>query len=492
MTGDTYSIAVFPFLKTRRAVSIGGLTFRPTDNFEGLPTQQAESVAEISSMLFLQDNFCIRSASYAIVPFVNFDYKVDVTRLSLIQSAVAYLYAIPHQIFGDPFLSTEHASMAVFSPGQVSIHLTQPTFHVDATEDCLDLSPRERGLVPGYAGLYNFKYYFWAVRGSRIYGPMPHLTLNHAQDLSADIMSNWANSQLDCRLLLNLLEKEETVTSARIFTAVRWFNSANLKANDDDAAIVNLAIAFESLLGLPEMQKTDRLIDAISLLLGRIPRLDVWARQFYDTRSRIVHEGRSHELNFVATDSLKTVKGPIYQPLLSYGRQIFRLCLGVLLVGSEQAEKAGLEDKLVTNQERFEKICRLLDDNKVSPCERLARIDALVDAVERYRFLSESSLKLETMISAAQLAAKAFLACESSPLPKATQSLEALVAAKRRADHFNELDAISELNAILRANVGFSETQYGILVGKLVAAVWNYVFNHYFWLKERSSTKSPE
>ena len=44
MSGHTYSIAVFPFLKTRRAVSIGGLTFRPTDNVDGLPPWQAESV----------------------------------------------------------------------------------------------------------------------------------------------------------------------------------------------------------------------------------------------------------------------------------------------------------------------------------------------------------------------------------------------------------------------------------------------------------------
>jgi hypothetical protein len=452
MTGNTYSIAVFPFLKTSGAVSIGGLTFRPTVNFDGLPTQHAESVAEISSMLFLRDNLHIRSASYAIVPFVNLDYGTpDVTYLFRIQCTVAYLYASPH-LRGDPFLSPEHASMAVFSPGQVPIGLARPMFHVDATEDHLDLSPDERGCVPGYSGLYNFKHYFWAVHGSRIYGPMPHLTLSGAQNLSADIMSE----------------------------------SENL-----DAAIVNLAIAFESLLGLPETQKTDRLIDAISLLLGRIARLDVWARQFYDTRSRIVHEGRSHELNFVATNSPKTIKGPTYQPLLSYGRRIFRLCLGILLVGSELVEQAGLEEKLVTNHERFEKMCKILGDDTVSPCDRLVRIDALVDSVKRYRSLPESGLKLETMIGATRLASKALLACNSSPLPGARKALEGLVAAKRCDDHINELEAIRELDAVFPENVSLPETQYGVIVGKLVRVVWGYVFRHYFWLKERSSTKLP-
>ena len=59
-----------------------------------------------------------------------------------------------------------------------------------------------------------------------------------------------------------------------------------------------------------------------------MPRLDIWARQFYDTRSQIVHEGYAQQLRFVATDSRKVSEGPLYQSLLSYGRQVFQLCLG--------------------------------------------------------------------------------------------------------------------------------------------------------------------
>src|SRR5713101_4173055 len=69
-----YSFAVFPFLKTRSTVSIGQLTFRSTDVTDGLSAEQAVCVDEIASMLFLQDNLRIKSASYAMIPFVDLNY----------------------------------------------------------------------------------------------------------------------------------------------------------------------------------------------------------------------------------------------------------------------------------------------------------------------------------------------------------------------------------------------------------------------------------
>jgi hypothetical protein len=59
-----------------------------------------------------------------------------------------------------------------------------------------------------------------------------------------------------------------------------------------------LAVAFETLLRLPEFSKTDRLVDAISLLLGRTERLDEWAEQFYAARSQVVHEGEVRDEYF--------------------------------------------------------------------------------------------------------------------------------------------------------------------------------------------------
>jgi hypothetical protein len=491
MSSDTYSVAVLPFLKTRRPVSIGGLTFRPTDNVDGLPRQQAESVTDLASMLFLKDDLRIRSGSYAVAPFVDLnDRSPDVSHLSNIHATIAYLYASPHPTLGDVFLSSEHASMTIFSPGQVSIYLVRPTFHVVSTDNHREVLGDKMGNVKGYSGLYNFRHRFWVTSGSRVYGPQPHLTLNLAQDLSGDI-ERAATESPYFGLLFRLLDRAVTESALRIFTALRWFNAANREAIDDDGAIVNLAIAFEALLALPQAEKTDRLVDAISLLLGRIPRLDVWARQFYEARSQIVHEGRAQQLRFLATDSRKGTDGAIYQSLLTYGRQVFRLCLGTLLMGAEMAEQAGLEEKLVTNHERFQEACKVLADETVAPCERLAQIDALVSAVERYKFVAEGGLKLETMVGAVRRAAKAILACDNSLSHEAKDALEALVAAKRGDDHFEELEAIRGLDSVFPETAGRSETRYTAIVRRLVKVVWDHVFMHYFWLKERGSKQPP-
>jgi len=486
----TYSFVVFPFLKTRNTVSIGQLTFRSTDVTDGLSAEQAVCVDEIASMLFLQDNLRIRSASYAIVPFVDLSHPTaDLEHFMNVQAVVAYCYASPSHEFGDLFLSSEHASIAIFTPGRVSVYLVRPDFHVDEVEPVSALRADARGEVEGYAGLYNFRHHFWVSKGSRLYGPKPHLTINHSQDLSSDL-ARAAAARVDYRLLSELLRKPDTQTSSRVFASVRWFNAANNEANDHAAAIVNLSIAFEALFSLPIDEKTNRLTDAISLLLGRIPRLDIWARQFYDARSRIVHEGRAQQLRFVATDSRKVSEGPLYQSLLSYGRQVFQLCLGTLLVGAELAENAGLEEKLFTNQERFHKICKVLADKTIGPCERLERIAPIVAATQQYRFVPESGLQLETMIGATRLAAKTLLEHDEVTSEEVKEHLERLATAKRTNDHLQELDALRALDSIFTDKSVPTELGCGEAVRALVKVVWDYVFMHYFWIKERLSDES--
>lgn len=481
-----YSIIVFPFLKTLEPVSIGNHIFRPTEDRDGLNVEQSNSVAEIASMLFLRDDLRIRSASYAIVPYIDLDRQpAEIEHLRNVQAVVAYFYASPRHDFGDLFLSSEHASFVIFSPGDVSIYTLRPDSHVEAVGGAPEPTPDKWGHVPGYAGLYNFRHHFSVAAGSRVYGPKPHMTLNYAQNLGVDLMQASAMRE-DYGLLLDMLRRPETATSERIFTAVRWFNAANTESSNEAAAIVSLAIAFEALLGLPENEKTDRLTDAIVLLLGRVPRLEVWAHQFYNARSRIIHEGQTQQLRFIATDSRKSVKGAAYQSLLSYGRQIFQLCLGTLLVGAELAEEAGLQEQLATNEERLRRICKLLADEQVGACDRLGQAEPIVDTVKQYRWVSEDNLKLETLIGAARLAAKTLLACEPGITQDLRKGLEKLCAAKRSEDYFEQLEALRELKELFPGELPPTETDHVRVARKLVEAVWGYVYMHYFWLKERS------
>jgi hypothetical protein len=203
-----------------------------------------------------------------------------------------------------------------------------------------------------------------------------------------------------------------------------------------------------------------------------------------------VHEGRIQQLRFVATDSRKVSEGPLYQSLLSYGRQVFQLCLGTLLVGAELADNAGLEEKLVTNQERFQKICKMLADKTIGTRERLERIAPIVAATQQYQFVPESDLQIETMIGATRLAAQALLEYDEVVSQELKEHLERLTTAKRTNDHLQALEALQALDNILTAKPGLIETSCGKAVRDLVKVVWGYVFTYYFWLKKRLSDKT--
>ena len=485
-----FSVAVFPFLKTTESLSLGGLVFRSTDDTTRLPTEQQLAVQEIASMLFLQDSLRIKSASFAITPYVDLRYSsVDVGDLIDVQAIVAYFYASPRHTFGDLFLTPEHSSMALFTPGQLFTSLIRPDYHVKAEEPTVALESDERNEVRGYSGLYNFRHPFWVAKGSRLFGPLPRMTLNQSQDLNRDLGSQ--SSRPDYVLLRELLTRRETETGERALNAVRWFNAANGDANDDATAILKLAIAFESLLNLPADEKTDRLTKSISLLLGRTPRLDIWARQFYDARSRIVHEGRAHQLRFIATDARKAAEGPLYQTLLSYGRQVFQLCLGTLLTGAALAERAGLAETLITNEERFQRICKLLADDKVPPIERLDQVLPIVVAIEEYRYVPESGLKVATMIGATRLAAKTALAGDADAPAELKAALEELINARAPINHLEELEAILALKELLdrTRRPGLIEAAESLV--RLIDIVYSYSMMHYYWLKEQSKTSPP-
>jgi len=361
----------------------------------------------------------------------------------------------------------------------------RPEHHTEPLATSRPLNPDELGYVQGYNGLYNFKHHFWVVEGSRLYPPIPQIWLNISQNLAADFgqfFYEWPHY----RLLLKLIDEPSNVTSDRVLTAMKWFNEANSFVSGEESAIVCLAIAFETLLDLPEGKGiTERFTDTVSLLLGRIPRLDIWARQFYDTRSEIVHEGRASKLRFIIDESKKTTDVHQYGSLLPYGQQVFQLCVATLLFGAGLAERAGLQEKLVTNQERFTQICLVLDDRSIVPIERLQRVVQLAGALERFKFVWESSLKVETRLGCARLAAETLLECNESLDPSFRSELERL-AKGERTDHYEALDAVRALHDISALSRPSMDGNGPIAVTlRLMDVIWGYSFWNYFAEKER-------
>jgi hypothetical protein len=317
------------------------------------------------------------------------------------------------------------------------------------------------------------------------------MILNHSQDLKTQIEIA-GTGRADYRLLCNLLNKPENSIYSRVFTAIKWFNAANNEANDKPTTIVNLAIAFEALLGLPFDEKTNRLIDSISLLLGRIPRLDIWAYQFYKVRSQIVHEGFSQQFRFIAVDSKKNNDGPIYQSLLSYGRQIFQLCLGTLLCGSELSENAGLKEIFFTNEERLQKVIKIYSDSNTPISDRLNLIDAIVSTIERYRFVYESNLKLETILNATKCAVIALKEnCEGIP-KDFKDCMESFIKSPKTRKHLNELEALKALSEKKGEYPSLTEKTIGRVAYAIIGFAWLKTFNDYFLILENLEKSPPK
>jgi Apea-like HEPN len=487
------TFVVLPFLKTRQPVKIGSLLFRSTDDVTGLDESDASRLREIAGMLYLKDDLLIKTASYATAPALDLDRPSQevLQPLADAQSVIAYIYATPHPTLGDPFLPSESASMVILLPAKVSIFAARPAHHT--VDQGTPLTIDERHQVDGFHGLRDFKHHFWSAAGSRLYGSLPQATLNISQDLGMDIEQSRV-SRRDCRLLLELLSHPETESSRRMLAAVQWFNKANRENSDDSDSILALSIAFETLLKLPTDAKTSNFKDTVSLLLGRLPRLDQWAEQFYGERSRVVHEGRAARLRFEVGNVKQRSTFQEYQSLVSYGRHIFQLCLGTLLEGLRVAEEAGIEEKLVTNQERFEKLCRLLDGSAAVPSEQLESAKPLISAILRYRFVPESNLLLATALGACRRVAG--LVATEELRPALRSRLQAFATAKTPDDHFGELQQLGLLadeltDEDLQSNYISDDLPRVTLALRLMRDVWHDVFMHYFWLKEQRERSAP-
>jgi hypothetical protein len=173
---------------------------------------------------------------------------------------------------------------------------------------------------------------------------------------------------------------------------------------------------------------------------------------------------------------------------LLYGRQIFQYCVGTLLFGASLSEEGGLEEKFVTNQERFVEICKVLEDDALDASKRFELVVEKVFAADRYRFIQESGLTIEALLGAARAAAKALISCGGAGDPSLKAVLDNLITANRSADHFEQLDAIHDFVALPKSSI-HSGTDAGpmspmAITLTIVDIVWSYSFLHYFWVKK--------
>jgi len=477
---ELFSVVVFPYLKTSGPVRFGPFLFRSTDDLEGLSKAQLTAVTEVTAMLYTQNNARVRSASYAVIPQIHVSGVFQIPEaLKRMHSLVAYLYGTPNDQFGDPFLGYECATLLVLTQSRVSRFLIEAEDHTILDEP-IPIA-WDKDCAPGYDGMLNFVEHFWVVKGSRVYPPVPHITLNISQDLAADcgeFLQGGTGYEL-----VRLLTDDARQIGERLFTALRWYNATNRAEVSESEALVNLAIAFESLLDLPTGEKTDRFVDSVSLLLGRVPRLKDWVRQFYDARSRVAHEGKLSQARFMIPRPGKQSEHLVYHPLLVFGREIFRLCVAAITHGAYLAESRDIAAKLKTNSERFEELCRVLDEGPMSDAKRAIEIRRLVSEINRYRFVGESGLSVAVIVGAVQRAVKGLMNLQI-PLTRLEQTELSKFAFVNTKNELAALEALSELHTRPSSQQTTQIAEPELTVWQLVDIAWMYTFQDYFRLKK--------
>jgi hypothetical protein len=482
-----FGIAIFPCLKTSAPVCIGGYTFRSTTDLSGLSDDQAAAVREVAAMLYARDDVRIAKAVYALTePLGSLRPGPIIERLDRVRTVVGHLYSSPHPTNGDAFMPFEFASLAVVQPANVSTFLVRP-------EHGTVLPPLPGGFVaddyhqtPGYEGIYNRRP-IWLAKGSRLYGGHTHTILNIAQDLYFDVGEYHGASRSGRELLLRLLDRPPTPFGERIFTAIDWYNCANEGHDELDRNLLSLAIAFEVLLELPSGEKTDRLTDSIALLLGRTARLKDWASQFYAARSQVAHEGRVRDWWFYSAKPAQK-GGPSHRfgSVMTYGLEIFQLCLATILTGAKLAEQSGLVERFVANSERYIQIAEGLGRATGSADAAIAAIKPLVDALGRYQFVS-SPTPVGVVIKALQAAAKALSRCELQISEDLAAALKSFHASPKK-DDFAAMTALEALEQQLRDADQMALGQAGQVVAKLIEVGWHGLFMIYYHLKDQRTS----
>lgn len=468
---------VLPYLKTRKSIRLRGILFRSNDDLSKLSSEQQIHLKALFAMFFLREELHITHMSYAVLMMEkDREYNARLLeRLYEAQTLINYLYAMPHPSLETPFLNSEHASMYVFQPSSVYTGLIWPDDpQIDHGVENLSQKPLPTDQdIDGYEGMLNGNSPLWVTTGSRLYPSVPHLTLNISQDLAFDIgryveqPKNWAVARL---LRGSVYEKAEF--NERIFTALEWHNRSTAQDIDGAEALLDLAIAFESLLNLDNTDKlTDRFRETVMILLGFVPRLDSWLEQFYNARSAVAHKGRTQHQQFYAIDwDRKRIadiyrgkdasrQSPIpYRSLTMYGRRIFRLCLNAILSGAALADEDKLSSLFVHNQERLERICRLLGQTADTPEKRIFAIKQDVDELHEHHWASEKQVQSETLVTVGKLTIQVLQ--DMKPVlsdEEETQIREVLRLLKTQDTSANKkLHLFDRITPFLRSGRGFS------------------------------------
>jgi len=438
-----------PYLTCRKKFRVRGIEFRNSEDVDDLPGATKDHLITLREMFFLQENVRLKGFACASLQLPSGEPERSRQSRHIYEAhlLIAYLYSSPHPS-GGVFLPFESSSLFTFTlgdspPGSGSVpsSLVWQGEHLGDRVSILGQpeSKKPRDWIPGYVGTRNENEMFWVAKGSRIYPESPHVAINFSQELSFDIERflsqphNWA--------LRPFYQYERDMNDMpevqnRLFVGLEWYLRSCRKSSSPAEEIVNVAIALESLLRVrPGESLTERFKDAVTTLVGPVPRLDSWLEQFYSARSKAVHEGVPHQLSFFAADrdALKKQRRSEndltpHRSLIEYARRIFRICLTAVVSSATHATMTGFPGLFVHNRERLEAVCKALRDTSIVADRRIGSVALQVGELQELSTnIMEPHVEIGQVLGAAKLLLEAYKSTAPAISVEALQAVDQMI-----------------------------------------------------------------
>lgn len=402
--------------------------------------------------------------------------------LTEIQQILGYIYSSPHPTLLETFLNYESATYYHVIPKKVSYFSITQDFNVTNKSRSTKEVPKDvRGEVDGYSIDINENISISAIDGCKIYPTPPHVILNISQDIAFDL-NQFVSYYPVFEFLFRKRMDEHSKVESKIFNALKWYNRSNSMLSDSNEKILKLAVAFETLLDLPnEPKMKERFKDAVKVLVGPVNNLESWITQFYEARSEIVHSGTTskYRMNFE--------KGNIYHSLSAYGHIIFRVCLFAIITGAEMAKRANLSSLLRTNRQRFDNICKLLNKENQDQKKIMRQVNQEISDLDNFKFVNEVNLDLKMMVGAVKNYSKK-ISEANIPRPSEIENLLTELHNIKGSDKdLQNLEKIKEIEEYLKIHIREldSEEGYWQTFKSLIDTVWFYTFRNYYYLKNK-------
>lgn len=395
----------FPYLRSDSRCKIRGLEFRSIDDRDGLDETTSKAVTDLSTMFFTQQGGRVTQQTFCVADVDDREsLYTRLQRVHEVQLLVSYIYSAFHPkptAYDSYFLAAEDTILYSFLPDRMLVPSLVSVTKEDEKNGRVarldgETTGDSDGFWEGYRGFCDGGN-VWVAPGSKIQ-PLGHqVTLNDSQCLDRDVRTfssseaNWSF----CHMLQDAALPDQMF--GRVFRSLLWHRRSCRRHLSEDERILNTAIALETLLNVaPGDKLTERFKTAVSTVVGPVERLEAWLDQFYDARSKVVHEGCPQDTVFRIHRS-KRDKNPLpLRSLLVYARRVYQLCVRTIASGLMQSSQMSLPNLFVHNDERLEAMCEQLGGDGVSE-SKIVTLGPIIEALHEFETLSFSPIPEEPL-----------------------------------------------------------------------------------------------